>query len=417
MLSRLYKLIFDLGVYFSVGAFLLYFFGGETLQAGGFLIIVVSAALTLFLRYKGRQSLLPVLLLPVIGGVFLRPSVRELLVYLPGWSYVIYLLTSDRLLVGRGEVLDRVRGVLIIFLLAPLFMLVELNKFGDALHAAVPFLVVLVVSIVLLLRHLRTRLWREGQKGYHVQLVGEMVIFLSVCVLLTLTRTPQNLFLGLQFLYRGIILPLLSLLGTLVGMLLGRIITFLLSLLNLESLAGRSSSGEEESYGRLKDIPELERFAASDNPWLLPLLYSLGILIGVGLLFIFLRRLMGDKSRQGLPAGVSELRETLIDTSDKVKRQKLKHSKEPADRIRYYYMKYLLHLNSRKVVIRPVDTTREVDHKFTETLPESFIEQREASGRLKGLYRRARYQKQHCVSQEDADLAKKLYRRIKVKKE
>jgi hypothetical protein len=415
MLSRLYKLIFDMGVCCSLGAFLLYFFGGVTLNAGGFLILLAAAALTLMMREKRKLSILFVIILPVLGGLILRITWTQLLVYLPVWGYMVYLLVSDRLVVTRGDFLDRVRRILILCLILPLFMLVELSTFGEALRVTLPYLVITVVSIVFMLRHLRTLQQRKEQKGYYSQQLWEMIVFLAFCVMLTIARAPQNLLVGIRLLYQNLIVPVLSLLG----FILGTIISLIISLLSIEGCGrGREMPPRDDDlYGRLKDIPDLTKVTVPSSVWLLPLLYSLGVILALIVLFFFFRWLIGDKRKYKIPTGVSEIRETLEEPNERKNNLRWRYSKEPAERIRYYYLKYLLHLHSIKISILSGDTTREVDQKYSDTLADPSCKQREASIKLKRLYRKARYQKQEEMNGEDAELAKKLYHTIKSKKE
>ncbi|MDF2908222.1 MAG: hypothetical protein K0R34_3543, partial [Herbinix sp.] len=373
MLSRLYKLIIDLGVCCSLGAFLLYYFGKVTLHEGGFLILLAAATLTLMMREKSKQSILFVIVLPVLGGLILRISGPQLLVYLPVWGYIVYLLVSDRLVVTRGDFLDRVRRILILSLILPLFMLVELSIFGEAFRAALPYLVVTIVSIVFMLRHLRTLQRREGQKGYYSQQLWEMIIFLAVCVMLTIARVPQNLLVGIRVLYQNLILPVLSLLG----FILGTIISLIISLLSIEGCSrGRETSPRDDDlYGRLKDIPELTKVTVPSSVWLLPLLYSLGVILALIVLFFFIRWLIGDKGKYKIPLGVSEIRETLEEPNERKNNLMWRLSKEPAERIRYYYLKYLLYLHSIKISILSGDTTREVDQKYSDTLADPSCKQ------------------------------------------
>ncbi len=413
MLSRLYKLIFDMGVCCSLGAFLLYFFGGVTLDAGGFLILLAAAALTLIMKEKSKRSILFVIILPVLGGLILRLTWIELLVYLPVWGYLVYLLIEDRLVVTRGEFLDQVRRILIFCLCIPLFMLVELSTFGQALRATLPYLVVTIVSTVFMLRHLRTLQRRGGQKGYYSQQIWEMIIFLAVCVMLTIARAPQNLLVGIQLVYQILILPVL----TLIGFIIGGIISLIISMLSMEGCSRETSLRGDDWIDRLIDIPDIEEVTVSSNAWIIPLLYSLGVMLGLIVLFFFFRWLIGDKGKHKLPVGVSEIRETLEGTNERKNNRRWRYSKEPAERIRYYYLKYLLHLRAIKISILSGDTTREVDHKYLDTLVDPSCEQREASIKLKRLYRKARYQKQEEIKVEEAEQAKKLYHTIKSKKE
>lgn len=416
MLSRLYKLIFDLGVCCSLGAFLLYYFTKRPLQAGILLFLVGAAVFALFLKEKRHPFMLPMIILPALGWFLLRPAVVELIVYLPVWGYMIYLLHSDRLVVSRGEFLDRVRSILALCLILPIFMLAELHTFAKSIEVALPYLVVTMLSIVFLLRHLRTLKQIDGHKGGYSGQIWEVLIFLMACVLLTMARAPQNLLLGLRLLYHNLLQPILSFLAGLIGVILGGIIYGIISLLSFVTESRELSLRQNELGNRLKDSLDISTVAISNKTWILPLLYSLGVILALMILFFFLRWLIGEKGKQRLPEGVSEIREVLEDTTDTKLKHRWKYSMEPTERIRYYYMKYLIHLNSHKIPILPGDTTRDVDQKYTDRIDALDYEQRQASKRMKWLYREARYQKQREMTGEEGEQAKKLYQLIKSKK-
>jgi hypothetical protein len=408
-------MIFDLGICCFLWAFLLYFFLGVALNVGGFLCLFLAVGLSVLLKEK-RKQFLPLIVIPMLGGLLLRLPWIELMVYVPVWGYLVFLLKADRFVISRGEFLDRVTKLLSMCLILPIFMLTEFHTFQEAIGAAIPYIITTIVSIVFMLRHLRNEHRTEGHKGYYLQQVWELMMFLVVSVLLAIARAPQNLWKGIQLLYDYIIQPIISALFGLISMIFGGIIYLLLSLLSLAVGSRELAQRRDEMGDVLNEIPDVTVTKVSNQEWILPLLYSLGLILGLVLLFFFFRWLLGTRSRQKLPTGVSELREELTDPYDTKKKFRWKYSKEPAERIRYYYYKYLLYLRSKKVKIMLGDTTGEVNRKYSEMISEPSEEQKEAAMKLMKLYREARYQEQKEMSLEEAEKANQLYHRIKNQK-
>jgi hypothetical protein len=374
----------------------------------------LAAGLSVLLKEK-RKQIPAMIVIPVLGGLLVRPVLIELMVYIPIWGYIMFLLMTERLYISRGGFLDRVRKILFMCLLLPIFMLTEIRTFIDAVRAALPYIVTTLVSIIFMLRHLRNEQGREGQKGYYLQQVWEMVTFLVVSVLLAITRAPQNLMIGLQLIYNNIIQPVIALISSIITIIFGGIIYLILSLLSLAFDNRELVERKEEMGNQLNKIPEVAKVNVSYQEWILPLLYSLGVILGLIILFIFFRWLIGERNRQKLPNGISEIRELLEEPYNRKKNHRWNYSKQPGDRIRYYYSKYLFLLRSKSIPITSGDTTREVDQKYSVTLTDHYDEQREASKQLKRLYRQARYQKQKEMTIEEADQAKLLYQTIKSK--
>ncbi len=415
MLSKLYKLIFDLGICYLLGAFLLNFFGGEALHTGGFVCLLITGVISILLRDR-RLSILAAGSIPFVGILILRPEWAEIIVYALTWGYMVFLLITDRLVTSRGEFLDRVKRILYLAILLPIFLLTELQAFQRAISATIPYLTTAIVCFCFMLRHLRTDHGMDSQKGYYRQQVWEMVLFLAVCMLLTLVRAPQNLMKGLSLLFLNVIRPAIAFIVGLISMIFGGVIYLIISLLSFVTKSRELEVRKAEMGDNILVSLDLTVDTVLSKEWILPLLYSLGVILGLVVLFFFFRWLMGEKYKQRLPQGVSEIREELRDSSDRGGRLKRKYSAEPRERVRYYYYKYLLHLRSKKVLILSGDTTREVEQKYYERLSKPSKEQTESSEQMKELYRKARYQNQTEITTEEAERVKKIYDTIKIKK-
>ena len=409
MLSRLYKLFFDLGIGYTLGAFLVCYFTGDSLQLEGFLCLLTTAVIGIVLRKKKKLWIVSTICIPIVGLFLLQSEFIQLAVYVLSWGYMAFLLITDRLVTSRGVFLDQVRKLLYFTLVLPILMLTELPIVLQSIVAAVPYLITAMVSFGFLLRHLRSDHGMESQKGYHQQQIWEMLLFLAICVLLTVVRAPQNLLKGLSLLYHNVIQPVISSLAGLISMIFGGIIYLIISIVSLftenRELAMRKAEIRDSVFSPL----DFSVDTVSSKEWITPLLYSVAAILGLIVVFLFFRWLMGEKYKQRLPEGISEIREAVEDSRDRQGKIKRKYSKEPRERIRYYYYKYLISLRSRKVTILAVDTTSDVEQKYLESPSPPSKRQTKASMRMKVLYRKARYQNLEEITKEEAEQAKKEY--------
>ncbi|MDF2486346.1 MAG: hypothetical protein K0R46_2514, partial [Herbinix sp.] len=176
MLSRLYKLVFDISVCYFLGAFLLYYVGGITLQVSGFLLLFITVFLSVLLksRSKRKLSLLIMIVIPSFALVIGKPVFLEVVVYAFTWGYAFFVLFTERFITGRGEFLDRVRRTSVLCLILPVLMLTNLSTFGRAILVCGPYLITALVSAGFLLRELRIEPQMKQQKGYYRQQIGEM---------------------------------------------------------------------------------------------------------------------------------------------------------------------------------------------------------------------------------------------------
>ncbi len=415
MLSKLYKLFLDLGVCYFIGAFLLSFYAGVNLQTSGFVCLLVTAVISLLLRRK-RLSVLVAGGMPLIGILLIRPELGELIVYVLTWGYMVFLMITERFVTTRGEFLDWIKKILYLAIILPLLMLTEFQAFQKAMIVATPYLTIVIICFCFMLRHLRTDPGMKSQKGYYRQQVLEMVLFMGSCVLLTIIRAPQNLYKGLALLFTNVILPVFAFFASLIGLIFGIVIYLITSLISFMTKSRELAVRRDEMGANIFEALDVTVDSVGSKEWIVPLLYSLGVILGLVVLFFFFRWLMGEKFKQKLPEGVSEIREELGVSKDRRGKNKRKYSKDPRERIRYYYYKYLLYLRYKKVLLHPGDTTRDLEQKYLASLSKPSEEQIEESMRLKELYRKARYQNQEEITLEEADYMKKVYALIKSNK-
>jgi hypothetical protein len=428
MLSKLYKLIFDISICYTIGAFLLNYFGGITVYGEGFFILLITGTAAILLRQKRKLKIATTILIPAVSLIIYWPTVPKLVVFLLIWAYSSYMSISDHLEINRGGFKDMLKYFLYTCLFLLLLMLPGFRQFGTAALAACPYLIVVILSAVFLLRHLRADHQMGQLKRYKRQQYMELLAFLIISILLTLARVPQNLAEGLNLMYQHVVGPVLSFIVSTIGTLIGGIIYLVIAAIrfltrNNERFEFKTQSGETaiQSF----DITE-------SNPtvfdWIVPLMYSIVAIIGMILLFIFFRRLMGEKMKQKIPTGILETREYLEEAKDKKVTFGRKRPKDSRAAVRYYYGKCLLWLQHKHVQLTPQDTTEEINDKFLNSgqvigladssglQSDGFEARRETSTQLKQIYRKARYQMTEQITEEEAEKAKELYQVMKTSK-
>ncbi|MBP1755745.1 MAG: hypothetical protein H6Q59_2143 [Firmicutes bacterium] len=414
MQVKLYKLMFDISVCYTIGAFLLLCIWDTSFRGLTFFALLCSAIISVLLETKPRWKTVSILILPAIAMLFLRPSIPEASISLLVWLYCSYVLIKDRLLVNRGELIDLLKKIMILFLLLILLMLTVFHNVMVALAAASPYFVAALVTAVFLLRHLRIDHHIDQIKGYRKQQLIELLAFLTICLLLTLVRAPQNILLGVKLFYHQLIVPILSLIAGVVAMLIRGILYLLASLYRLFTNPREVNLKGDEAGADISQLLNVPDVTITDLSWMQPIVYSLGIIAVVLLLFFLFRKLMGDRLRQQMPSDIMEKREYLEDTKDKKSASRRRRPKDSRAAVRYYYWKCLLWLQNRDVNVRPQDSSEEVYNKYIQMHSNATKVQQEPAIHFIDLYRKARYQLMEPLSEEDAQKAKKLYHTMTV---
>ncbi len=415
MMSKLYKLIFDISVCYTIGAFLLSYYGGITLSGEGFLILLTTAFVSSLLNQKRNFTIFITIL--ASGGflVFYLPSIPELIVFVLILVYYLAMVITERFLVSHGKFLDIIKYFLYGCFLLPFLMILAFQDFKTAMQAASPYLIMALVSAVFLLRHLRVVNPMEEMKLYRRQQLLELLGFLVICLLVTFARVPQNLMEGFKLLYQYLLIPIISLLGSFVAVVIGGIIYLIMSALssviNNKEIEGAKVyvANTVDKYSDISDI------RIANIEWIIPLLYSIGAMIAMVLLVLFFRRLMGEKLKQKVPTGIHETREYLEDVKDRKAPLRKGHRNDKRAIVRYYYGKSLLWLQHKGIQLIAQDTTEEIHHKYDSLPTDHLDERKEASAQLMKIYRKARYHTKEEITKDDAEKAKALYQNIRKK--
>ncbi len=413
MSAKLYKLFFDLSVCYTIGAFLLKGIWDVSLSGWGFLLLFCIGSASVLFSKRRILSLSIILILPVVSLLFLKQALPELVLFLLTWVYSTYVISKGRMTISRGGLIDLIRNILLLFLLLTLILAAAVQNVPAALETACPFFVLVIVSAVTLLRYLRINDQTVKLKGYQKQQFIELFAFLAVSIFLTLLRAPQMLLRGGKLIYMHLIEPIVAFLASMIGMLISGIIYLIMALYRVITNSSEErvlTLPEGRNEQPLAIPPNVE---ATDINWILPFVYSIGIILCLIALFLFFRKLMGDKWKQELLEDITETREELGDSSRK---REARHQRKPEDSrevVRYYYRKTMLWLQHKKVELKPQDTTLDISHKCNQLPSQNEEERKEQTAQLMKLYRNARYHhKQEPILKEDAQQAKKSYQAL-----
>ena len=421
------KSIFDISVCYTIGAFLLRYVGGITIDSGSFLILLITALISILLGQKRKWKIFTTILFPVVYLAFFLPAIPELVVFSLIWAYYFYMSITERIVINRGEFLDMLKRFLYLCLLLAFPMLTAFQKFSTAMQVTCPYLIAALVSAVFLLRHLRAVNQMKQMKQYKLQQFIELLAFLVICLMLTLARAPQYLMDGLKQMYLHLLVPILSFFASILGMLLYGIIYLVTSAVGF--LTNNQELKEANiDFGNMTNHPiDITDAKAAEADWVVPILYSVGAIIVMVLLFVFFRWLMGEKFKQKMPSSILETREYLTDAQDGRAAFWKKRPEDSRALVRYYYGKCLLLLQHKRVQLKPQDTTEQINDKYYNSgqvnrlvgssclQTEDFEAKREALAQLKQIYRKARYQMTEQITKEEAEEAKQLYQTIKKK--
>ncbi|MFV0342153.1 MAG: hypothetical protein ACK5JH_04575 [Anaerocolumna sp.] len=413
MLSKLYKLIFDLSISFLLGGFLVMFFLEQQTFIGDYLILAVTAILVSYFVKKRKVQYVILIALPLIYLFVVKLSLPGILNFLCIWIYIGYVVMTNRLHTNRGHFLDLLRKLLFMSLAFLFPVLIDLKKFGLAMEMVMPYLIVAMISATFLLRNLRVGKEMDQLKNYEKQQLIELTVFLISCLLLTLVKAPLHVLDVMYFLYQGVLIPLVWLVAQVIG---GLVLAFVYLILPvMRFLTGNMDPVKEIEIPKIigettSNITGEERNIMSIGT----LLYMAGIILGVIVIFLFLRWLRGKIYVQNVPNGIEETRENLDDLQDFKRKSKFNISKKPRERVRYYYSKYLFWLQVKQIKIGPQDTTMNIQDKF---IKEIVIEEDENKTKdvkeLGKIYREARYQMTRDITKEEASRMKNLYHDIK----
>jgi len=397
-MAGIFKLLFDLSLYYGVtGFFLVILFHAQPFLPG-FGALCAAMAANRLLGDKGKPSLrFALLLLPPLV-LLLWPGLAAAIHMLPAWLYLLAAIKSDRTYLPYEDFKAVFqRYTLLTLSILPFIMFA--GRGGEALAAAVPYLALMLVSGITLLRMLR-----DNNRGSGQMLI--MAIFAIVCILLTVGRAPQLLGAAIGLLYNYLLRPILQGMAFAMALLLygfARIISYLFP------FKGAAESQEQE-MDFMQVIGELgyrdEVFRDDGLPPWIPI--ALYILLAVGatvVLILFFRKLLGFQAEAPAPTAEDSLDD--VPPAKSTRRRSITRPRDPRLAVRYYYGKFLRECSKRGLKLPNGSTSEEICRICADYFPG------EDPALLREFYVIARYSAHESVTSDQADRAAVLWRRLK----
>lgn len=413
MLSKMYKLIFDLSICFLIGGFVLAYLLNININIGDFLILAFTALIMLLIGKKKKIKFVLLVVIPLLYLVFASLPLPELIMFCIIWAYFAYEIIFNRYEISRGELIDMLKRILIFSIILFLLMLFHFSKLSNAFEVIINYSIFVMISAIFLLRNLRVGNDMEQMKTYEKQQFIELTLFLIICLLLTLLKAPLHVLEGVRILYFNVVAPVVIFLFTILGIVVLAIFYLLILLLDLIT-GGKKSHIAKSQLGELigKTTDSLT-IVEKNNFSIVPILYFLGVAGAIVSLFFFFRWLRGRIYIQNIPSGIEEIRENLNEVGNKRKISRRKPPKDARESIRYYYGKYMLWLQSKQVELGTEDTTSEIHNKYRKSLEGDKENKSKVSKEFSKLYQASRYQMSKEITQEEAARSKELYQSIK----
>ncbi len=409
----MYKLIFDLSFCFLIGGFLLAYLLNHHIFIGDFLILLFTTLIISLCDKNKKVKYVCLVALPLLYLIFASLPLQELIMFCIIWAYFAYEIIFNRYVLSRGELVDRLKRIAVLSIILILFMLFHFSKLSNAFGAIINYLVCFLISTIFLLRNLRVGNEMEQMKTYEKQQFIEIMLFLLICICLTLLKAPVHVVEGIKLLYFNIIAPVVIFLFTIVGIVIIAIAYLGVFLLDFITAGNRSNQAKTQLSDMIGKTTEALTIVERNHFSILPILYFLGAIGAIVILFLFFRWIRGRIYIQHIPSGIEEIRESLDELGRERKSSRRKPPKNTRESIRYYYGKYMLWLQTKQVQVSAEDTAWDIHNKYKAALDGDKDNKCKVSEDFSTLYQTARYQMTKDITEEEAASSKELYQIIK----
>ena len=279
----------------------------------------------------------------------------------------------------------------------------------QALNNAVPYVVVLLATGILLLRGLRAQPGLAEERSFNRRQLRDTLIFAALVTLFFVLDPVAYLEKIAYFLLHDV-------LGFL-GRNLKLILNLLLNLISVRSVEETHATPPPEETADLRPIPSMEveqtqseqfYFDGIDLMGILGTLFA--VLAAAGLIYLLIRlakklRWRGRKHSGGYP---KEEREALQKETRRTRRPR-RISREARERIRYLYGEFLRYLNKLPVPCSQTDTCGEIEDRAERCR----VADPTTLSELTELYEGARYCLEETPTDADARAMKSLLARVK----
>jgi hypothetical protein len=399
---QVYKLLFDLSLWYCLGGYFLRLTTGKAPYVPGFLALCLCAGLDAFLRsreVKARWARIIPLLLPLLTLIW-WPGLWPALHLLVAWAYLAFCLWTGRIDLrydGARQHFGFGLKLLILLVLGPLFP----AELGPAAVQTIPYLVLMLTAGVCLLRMLR----EQRPAGLRQSIY--MAVFVLLCALLTVGRAPQLLLRGFGLLYTHVLAPVIFCLAIALGVL------FYGFYLLMKWLVDRAQGQNVPLQIQLTDAAEMlgieDQYAAYtvDLRWLKVLLIALAVCALCFLLWRLFRRLAGERLGPMEADRRAEQAARLLHGQTAAPGRRLLKPREPRAAVRWYFARFLAECEKRGLDVSVGMTVEELCAASAPLFPGA------DTTALAEVYRPARYQPSRRVTQADVKKAADAWNAIK----
>ena len=401
-MAGIYKLIFDLALYYTLAGFYIGVFFSAAPSVPGILLLVLIVVLDAILRRQKVTAPAPriaILCLPLLT-LLAHPGIWPLIHLVPAWVYLGYCIFTGRVETELGDFRSHFSfGLSILLLILPAFLLSK--RAAGSFVAIVPYLAIMLAVGVCLLRMLREKTRSGVKQGVY------MSVFILACAALTVGKAPQMVGLILKTIYQYVLAPLL--LGGVLLVGFGfygifKALFWLAALLRKEE--PEPVEMDLRSAAEMMGLEEAYDVAVKDHPIARIIGYCLLALAVAAVLFLIFRRLLGNRDKGEEKKPYEESREGVLPPA-KRRRPGLTRPREPRLAVRYYYARFLRECRRRSVDLRPGMTSEELAEACSYAFPgvDTAVLQR--------LYVPARYSDYEPVTAADADRAADAWHALK----
>ena len=398
---ELFKLTFDLSYFFTLVGFYYACFTGR-LPMTGFLLLTGMIAADIVLRRFERlpKPVRSIAFLIPLAVVFTDTPVPDVVFLLFPYVYLAVSMWTDRVETDRMSFAHESRLFMKILPVIALGFFVP-DSAVPALSAAVPYIIIMLYSMIWLLRFLRTP---ESKKKTQILAALSFAAFTLLC---TVGRLPELLVKGFELLYEYVIGPGLALFATGFGYIVYGIGWIIKKLFVPSGMGQEVEMQEAESAADGAGIIEETVTGSMLGEILAVIGKVLLVIVVIAAVCYLLYKLLGKRRAKREEGGYTE--EQGVTESEAPRRRGLPRFRpfNPREAIRYDYARFLKEAGKRGVEIGKGTTTQETVTLAAHDFPE------EALAELRELYVLARYAPNEEISREEASRSAAAYRRLK----
>ncbi len=400
-MTEIYYLTFTLSFFYTLIGFYFCIFTKQELPMAGFLLLIGAVAADVLLRklQKSPRVFRVIIASAVpLAVLFFDPALSQLIFLLFPYVFFIVSIATDRV---KTTLREFRRQSSICIRLLPLMALGFLTPSvgSGALVLVIPYLVVLLYSMIWLLRMLRVN--NATVKSQVLSTLG----FLAVTLLCTVGRLPELIGKAAGWVYENVIVYALEAVGAVLGYVMygfGKLLSLLFT--RGDALQEQKvSEGDGKIYG-YEEL--LEEAAEPSEFWPIFWKVLLGLAI-IALLVLLLKFLLGKKKGDSDEKGYTESEG--VTTEIYVKKPTMPRIRpfNAREAVRYDYARFMKEAARRGVIFTKGATSADMVRQSGNDFNEADLSE------LRSIYVEARYSIDGKITHSQSARSAELYRRLK----